>query len=186
MIPLIMQHTSIVFFFCSPKSFVCISTFYFVIDEFHRLFIVDSRSRILICISCQYAMVPAHLSKHLRTHYKRLTLQQHRTIISVVDKLSTLARVPLDVVFPLPNDLPLTNLPVYFDGLKCSSIDSRGVPYSYICRTLRGIREHYEQKHSQVNSQKRSRDARSKQIHTKNKIWIENYACQRFFKVGIW
>ena len=135
-------------FFRSPKGFVCIFMFYFVMDEFHRLFVVDSRSRILICTSCQYAMVPTHLSKYLRIHHKRLTLQQRRNIISVVDKLSILARVPSDVVYPLPNDLPIANLPIYFDSLRYSSIDSRGVPCLYICRTLRGIREYYEQKYS--------------------------------------
>lgn len=160
--------------------------FYFVMDEFHRLFTVDSRSRIFICISCQYAVVPTHLGKHLRTHHKRLTLQRRRAIISVVDEFSILARVPLDVVYPSPNDPPVGNLPVYFDGLKCSSLDSRGVPCLYICRTPRGIREHCEQRHSWVNSQKRGGDARSKQIHARNKIWTENHACQRFFKVGIW
>ena len=172
-------------FFRSPEVFVCIFTFCFVMDEVHRHFTIDSRSRVLICTSCQYAVVPAHLSKHLRTHHKRLTLQQRRAIISAVDELSILARVPLDVVYPSPNDPPVANLPVYFDGLRCSSIDSRGVPCSYICRTPRGIREHCEQKHSWVNSQKRGGDARSKQIHARNKIWTENHACQRFFKVGV-
>jgi len=111
-------------FFRSPEGFVCIFMFCFVMDEFHRLFTVDSRSRILICTSCQYAVVPAHLSKHLRTHHKRLTLQQRRNIISAVDELSILARVPSDVVYPLPNDPPVANLPMYFDGLRYSSIDS--------------------------------------------------------------
>jgi hypothetical protein len=122
--------------------------FYLVMDEFHRLFAVDSQSRILICIGCQYAVVPAHLGKHLRTHHKRLTLQQRRTIVSAVDELSILARVPSDFVYPSPSDPPIANLPVYFDDLKCSSLDSRGVPCLYICRTPRGIREHCEQKHS--------------------------------------
>ena len=131
-------------------------------------------------------MVPAHLGKHLRTHHKRLTLQQRRAIISAVDKLHILARVPSDVVYPSPNDPPVANLPVYFDGLKCSSLDSRGALCLYICRTPRGIRDHCEQRHSWVNSQKRGGDARSKQIHARNKIWTENHACQRFFKVGNW
>jgi hypothetical protein len=139
-------------FFRSPKGFVYIFMLYFLIEEFRRLFEVDLRSRILICTSCQYAIVPTHLSKHLWTYHKRLTLQQRRAIISAVDELSILARVPSDVVYPSLNDPPITNLPMYFDSLKCSSIDSQGVPYSYIYRTLRGIREHCEQKHSWVNS----------------------------------
>ena len=155
-------------------------------DDFHRLFEVDAQCRVLICTCCQYAVVPAHVGKHLRTHHKRLTLQQRRNIISAVDELPILARVPSDVMYPSPSDPPIANLPVYFDGLKCSGVDPCGVPCLYICRTPRGIREHCEQKHGWVNSQKRGGDARSKQTHAKNKIWTENHACQRFFKVGIW
>ena len=159
---------------------------YLVMDDFHRLFLIDSQCRVLICTDCQYAVVPAQMGKHLRTHHKRLTLQQRRDIISAVDRLPILARVPSDVTYPSPSDPPVANIPVYFDGMKCSSVDPRGVPCLYICRTPRGIREHCEQKHGWVNSQKRGGDTRSKQTHAKNKIWTENHACQRFFKVGIW
>jgi hypothetical protein len=37
-----------------------------------------------------------------------------------------------------------------------------------------------------VNQQKRGGDSRKKRIHTQNRIWTENHACQRFFKVSTW
>jgi hypothetical protein len=155
-------------------------------DDFHRLFKINLQCRILICTDCQYAAVPTHMDKHLRAHHLRLSLQQRRAIVSIVDELSELARVPSDVVYPLTTDAPVASLPVHFDGLKCGGSDTQGVPCSYICRTPRGIREHCEQRHGWVNSQKRGGDTRSKQTHTSNKIWTENHACQRFFKVGVW
>jgi hypothetical protein len=155
-------------------------------DDFHRLFEINLQCRILICTDCQYAVVPTHIDKHLRAHHLRLSLQQRRAIVSTVNELSELARVPSDVVYPLTTDLPVASLPVHFDGLKCGGSDTQDVPCSYICRTPRGIREHCEQRHSWVNSQKRGGDTRSKQTYTSNKIWTENHACQRFFKVGVW
>lgn len=166
------------------RSYICISTSYVVMDDFHRLFEVDARCRVLICTGCQYAVVPAHVGKHLRTHHKRLTLEQRRNIISAVDELLILARVPSDVIYPSPSDPPIVNLPVYFDGLKCSGVNPCGVPCLYICRTPRGIREHCEHNHGWVNSQKCGGDARSKHTHAKNKIWTENQIVSDSSKLG--
>ena len=155
-------------------------------DDFHRLFDVNSQCRALLCMNCQYAVVPAQLKKHLKAHHKRLSLQQRRDIISRVEELSGIARVPSDVVYPSPSDPPITGLPVYFDGLECEASGPIGATCSYICRTPRGMREHCEQRHDWVNSQKRGGDARSKRIHSSNKIRTENHACQRLFKVAAW
>ncbi|KAM0714674.1 hypothetical protein Q7P37_003053 [Cladosporium fusiforme] len=155
-------------------------------DDFHRLFEVNPQCRALICVDCQYAVVPAQLNKHLKAHHKRLSLQQRRDIISQVEELSGIARVLSDVVYPSPSDPPITGLPVYFDGLKCEAPGPDGTPCSYICRTPRGMRQHCKQRHGWVNSQKRGGDSRSKQTHASNRIWTVNCACQRLFKVAAW
>lgn len=155
-------------------------------DEVTRLFDVNSRCRALICSTCQYAVVPDQLHKHLRAHHKRLSLQQRRDIISTVEEISELARLPSDVVYPSPNDPPIDSLPVYFDGLKCTAPVADGAVCSYICRTPRGMREHCRQKHGWVNSQKRGGDTRSKQLHSSNRIWSQDHACQRLFRVAGW
>jgi hypothetical protein len=48
------------------------------------------------------------------------------------------------------------------------------------------MREYCRQKHGWINSQKRGGDTRSKQTNANNRIWTENHACQRFFKVATW
>ncbi|KAJ9629274.1 hypothetical protein H2203_001644 [Taxawa tesnikishii (nom. ined.)] len=48
------------------------------------------------------------------------------------------------------------------------------------------MQDHCERQHGWVNGQKRGGDARLKQVHTHNKLWSCDRACQRFFKVGSW
>jgi len=48
------------------------------------------------------------------------------------------------------------------------------------------MQKHCKRKHDWTNQRKRGRDVRSKRLHTSNKIWTDNHACQRFFKVGTW
>lgn len=83
-------------------------------DTFDRLFDVNSRCRALICVTCQYAVVPGQLNKHLRAHRKSLSLQQRRDIISRVEEIPELARALSGVVYPSANDPPINGLPVYF------------------------------------------------------------------------
>jgi hypothetical protein len=48
------------------------------------------------------------------------------------------------------------------------------------------MRKHCKEEHGWVNQQKRGGDVRTKRLHTENKIWTPNRACQRFFKVNSW
>ena len=153
-------------------------------DGFSRLFEIDDKHRILICLNCQYAVIPFQIRTHLQDFHKRIGLEQRNEIVSRVEAATVLARSHAEVVYPAPTDPPLPSLPTYFDGLKCQGSQSNAC--SYICRTPRGIREHCQKKHSWENQQKRGGDVRSKQVHTSNKIWTENNACQRFFKTSSW
>lgn len=153
-------------------------------DDFSRLFEIDDKHRILICLNCQYAVIPFQIRTHLQKFHKRIGLEQRNEIVSRVETATVLARSHAEVVYPAPTDPPLPSLPTYFDGLKCQG--SQGNACSYICRTPRGIREHCQEKHGWENQQKRGGDVRSKQVHTSNKIWTENSACQRFFKTSSW
>jgi hypothetical protein len=64
------------------------------------------------------------IGKHLRVHYLCLSLQQRRTIVSRVEELIGLTEVPLDIIYPLLSDPPVTYLPLYFNGLKCNRYDA--------------------------------------------------------------
>ena len=158
----------------------------FEMDDPHFPFEIDVYHRVIICLTCQYAVIPSQTKTHLRVYHKRLTLQQRRNIVSKVENIAELAKDHKDVIYPQPYTPLVFGLPVYFDGLKCTETNSQGDVCSYMCRTLHLMQEHCKQKHNWVNRQKRGGDVRTKQLHTSNKIWTENHACQRFFKVGKW
>lgn len=92
-------------------------------DDFSRLFEVSVPFRVLICVKCQFAVVVSQIDKVFRAHHSRVGIAQRREIIAKVNDLSGLARVHLDVIYPLATHPTITLLPVYFDGLKCSSED---------------------------------------------------------------
>ncbi|KAI7206681.1 hypothetical protein KC365_g17003 [Hortaea werneckii] len=142
--------------------------------------------RVVICTQCQYAIIPSSVKEHLRTSHKRLPLQHRREIIDTVAKNSSLAQTPSEVIYPLPTDSPLELLPVYFDGLRCRAGHQPSGACQYVCRTVRGMQEHCEQNHGWVNTQRRGGNSLLKQVHTPNKLWTHNVACQRFFKTGKW
>lgn len=155
-------------------------------DEFNRIFLHLTEYRIIICASCQFAVVPTQVEQHLKKHHRRLTLQQRRAVVEKVHSLSQLALVESDVVYPQPHQSAIDALPVHFDGLKCIGKDDNGTSCKYICRTTCGIQKHCKDKHGWINVQKRGGDMRAKQAHSENKLWECNRACQCFFKVGKW
>lgn len=122
----------------------------------------------------------------MRVSHPRLTLQQRHDFVARVDSSNELARVHQDVVYPTSSDAPLQSLPVYFDGLRCKWSSGGPSACTYVCRTLRLMREHCKQEHGWVNQQKRGGDVRAKELHSANRIWIQDRACQRFFKVASW
>jgi hypothetical protein len=152
--------------------------------DFDHLFQIDSKHKILICTGCQYAIVPSHLTTHLRVYHPRFSLEQRRDFVAKVEGCSTLANTHEEVVCPTLIDPPVPYLPVYFDGLRCDWASDLEIACSYVCRDLRLMRKHCKQEHGWVNQQKRGGDVRTKRLHTGNKIWTPDRACQRFFKVN--
>ena len=155
-------------------------------DDFRRIFEIDSRHRILICLPCQYAVIPSHTKTHLQTHHKRLSIEQRNDFVSRVEGCTELAKIHADVVYPLPTEPPIPSIPVYFDGLRCDGTDIQGDRCQYICRTIYRMQEHCKREHQWVNRQTRGGDSRAKRSHTQNKRWTEHHACQRLFKVSTW
>jgi hypothetical protein len=139
-------------------------------EDFYRLFHINSRHCVLVCTNCTYAVVPTQIGKDLRAHQIHLSLQQRRATVSGVEELVELVGMPSDVVYPSPSDLPVTHLAVHFDDLKWNGYDAQGAVCSYIGRTQCGMREHCGQKYGWINSQKRGSDTRSKQTNGSNEI----------------
>lgn len=121
-------------------------------DTLNSFLEVLPQYRVVICTCCQYAVVPAGISKHLRTSHKRLSLQHRRQIEEEITKDRRLAPTESEVIYPLPTDPPLEQLPVYFDGLKCGARDQPNSACRYVCRTIRGMQEHCKEQNGWVNA----------------------------------
>jgi hypothetical protein len=146
-----------------PRRSVTKDTVTFEMGDSHFPFESDTQNRVIVCLTCQYAMIPTQAKTHLQIYHKRLTLQQRRDIVSKIEDTAELARVPYDVVYPGPCTPLVFYLPVYLDGLKCTKTSSQGDVYSYICRTLHPMQEHCKRKHDWVNRYKRGGDVRTRQ-----------------------
>jgi len=155
-------------------------------NDFRNTFEVIATFRVLICIKCQYAVVPCQVEGHLRKHHRSLSLQQRRTIIGEVESISDIARLETEVIYPGTEQCPVEHLPVFFDGFGCLFRDDRGQNCPYVCRTKYGIQEHCKRVHGWVNEQKRGGDVRAAKTGPADRPWRCNCACQRFFKVGKW
>ncbi|KAB5513537.1 hypothetical protein GE09DRAFT_933458, partial [Coniochaeta sp. 2T2.1] len=95
------------------------------------------------------------IEQHLKSQHPRVSAVHRAVIVTKAESLSDLAQVESDVIYPAPADPPVTQLPVYHDGLMCTGRDEHGKECSYICRTPRGIRKHCSKEHGWVNDQKR-------------------------------
>ena len=152
-------------------------------ENFEDLFRHYPQHRVIICKRCRYAPIPNQLRTHLRVFHARIPSEQRDCIVQHVQSLSHLAQSESDVVYPLPNDAAIPDLPLCFDGLICPQ---ENPPCQYICRTEYGMKKHLTQQHSWVNKRGRGGDVRSKQSRSVGKPWNRNQACQRFFKTGNW
>lgn len=120
----------------------------FEIDDPYSPFEISICHRVIICLICQYAVIPSQTKTHLQVYHKRLTLQQRRDIVSKVENIAELAKDHKDVIYPQPYTPLVFSLPVYFDSLKCTETSSQSGVCSYMCRTLHLMQEHYKQKHN--------------------------------------
>jgi hypothetical protein len=77
-----------------PRKSVTEDTVTFEMGDLHFPFESDTQNRVIICLICQYAIIPTQAKTHLQIYHKRLTLQQRRDIVSKVENTAELARVP--------------------------------------------------------------------------------------------
>jgi len=155
-------------------------------DDFERCFKVYDQFRIIVCIPCQFAVVPSQIREHLRKHHRRFSTEQCSHIVADVLGLRTLAREEASVLYPPPSHEPIDHLPVFYDGLKCLGRTQSGPRCEYVCRTVYGMQEHCKRVHGWVNKRKRGGNSRSNDGRAPNDMWERNCACQRFFKFGKW
>lgn len=139
--------------------------------ELTRPFIVNDQFRILVCTTCQFAVVPTQIEQHLEQHHKRVTQKVRRQIHALIQDHTTIAQIESEVIYPECNSAPIDGLPVFFDGFRCLATLAQGENCGYVCRSLYGIKEHCKKKHGWINAQKRGGDARLKLAQPANKLW---------------
>ena len=108
-------------------------------NKSESIFEVIATYRVVICIECQFAVVPRQVEEHLRKHHRSLSLQRRRILASEALTASNVAQVETDVVYPKIGQPPIDHLPVFFDGLRCLGQDDQGRDCQYVCRTKYGI-----------------------------------------------
>ncbi|KAK1042872.1 hypothetical protein LTR74_018482 [Friedmanniomyces endolithicus] len=154
--------------------------------DFERDFGVYDQFRIVVCISCQFAVVPSQIREHLRKHHRRFSSEQCSRIFETVNGLRSLARDEPSVVYPPSSHEPIDHLPVFYDGLKSLGQRQSGACNGYVCRTVYGMQEHCKGVHGWINKWKQGGDVRSNEAKVPSAMWKRNCACHRFFNVGKW
>ena len=156
-------------------------------DAFEKVFQHRPEYRIIVCITCRFAVVPDQVQTHLQKGHPKVSASSRRSIVQICQNLSEVARTVEEVAFPSPGEERIPGLPTYEDGMRCTAIDHAGIQCTYICRGKTfGIQKHCTESHGWVNSQKRGGHSRAKSVHSANRMWHEGQACQRFFKTGKW
>ena len=155
-------------------------------DLFDRVFECLQPHRVLLCRACAYAVVPKQVDAHLSKSHRTLSKRDRRNLAAQVAAREYLATEPTQVVYPKPKDGPVQGLPVWRDGFRCDSVEEHGVSCDFVCRTIYRIQQHCKVQHGWVNAQRRGGDKRAQHLHSPNKLWETDVACQQFFRVPGW
>ena len=102
-------------------------------DQFNALFEHFPQYRIIVCRRCQYAVAPAHVIRHIQDQHKSISKVQSREIANTATTLHDVAASLEEVVYPDVDCPPVSRLPVYANGLRCTARIA-GSEYRYVCR----------------------------------------------------
>jgi hypothetical protein len=103
-----------------------------------------------------------------------------------IEQMSTLARQPEEVVYPLSGDEPVEGLLVYENAYRCLATNTDGMTYPKILCTIGSMQRHCSQQHGWVNEQQRGGHLQLRKKQTANRLWQDSQRCQNFFHVGQW
>jgi hypothetical protein len=143
-----------------------------------HLFRYLSDYRILICLLCNYAVPPANLRNHVRTHQPERGSRSLRewmcTTMQDLSHFDLLDPTCETMKYPLPTDLSIPDLPV-FDGYAC-------VTCPYAARQLSSMEKHHRQAHP--SGKKPGRPSACAQLSSPDDSRWVSAKCQRFFVQG--
>jgi len=117
-------------------------------------------------------VIPQHISGHLHTHHRGIVVGAQEKIIAALQYIPNIAPNTKDAVHPPPTATAIPELPVYQDGFQCiAQVGEQQC--QYVCRG----RRHHIQRHCREQHGWTSQKGRPA-------MWIEDQACQQFFKRG--
>ena len=139
-------------------------------ELFDSVFEFLTKYRILRCLQCRCAVVPAYIQTHLADTHSTLTAAERRKIITYASNRVEFTWHPNSAILPAATDSPIQGFPLWHDGLRCQYDENGLAPCRYVCRSVQAMKKHAQKEHGWVSLQKRGGDKRLQSVYAANKI----------------
>ncbi|KAK0335650.1 hypothetical protein LTR94_011905 [Friedmanniomyces endolithicus] len=151
-------------------------------EPFEKLFRYWPECKVVICKHCRYAIIPSNIRNHIKTQHTSVTRRQRQEIVERVTCMDV-AQVHTDVQRPDADSEPVSELPMFRDGLRCQNTIGDQL-CEYVCRDVSGMQQHQRHIHQWVNPQKRGGDRRSEDRARRSYTlpWLDGQLCQPLFR----
>lgn len=152
------------------------------ISPLQELFIHRPEFGVIICRKCAFAVIPQQVDRHIKDHHPSTKARRRTAIVASVEATDAIARRPIDVLYPDPDDSPIAGLPLFDNGLQCWDC-------AYLCRTSLGMQQHCRANHHWVHClerDERDEEVSNEQKQADNRIWEVDVTCQQFFQIKGW
>ncbi|KAL5400979.1 hypothetical protein PMIN03_011921 [Paraphaeosphaeria minitans] len=92
-----------------------------------------------ICRECRYGVLPSHARRHLQSVYQGIQGRQAQSIADELESWPGLKQYASELEVPSQSIKPISQLPIYTDGLMCALAPSR---CRQIVQSFRVIKNH--------------------------------------------
>lgn len=141
--------------------------------------------RVLICISCKYALVQNTVASHLRSAHKgQLTPSDMKDCLKIVGGMCLEPPELVQGIVVPPSSPPIPHLALFFDGIMCRLCESQ----PYVCRNERKMKRHLKESHAWTSGEKGGRPSKVSQaasaalVTSFSKVTSSPVACQTFHR----
>ncbi|EKG08964.1 hypothetical protein MPH_14081, partial [Macrophomina phaseolina MS6] len=138
--------------------------------------------RLAICKECRHAVWPDQIAAHLQGKHHRLGRKQAEKVADAVRAWPDLIQFPSELEVPVQLSQPITELPLFEDGLLCQLHPDK---CRYICRDTKTLKWHWRKTHqwSVGGSHKGGGSGKTKEGRMGKRFQdaAKQVCCQRFF-----
>ena len=85
-------------------------------SHFDQLFTHFSEYRVVVYRQCQFAVVPAQVSRYLQDHHPAVSKESQGKVVGTFQHAQDVAYTKKDIQYPDSKCSPVPGLPVYTDG----------------------------------------------------------------------